>query len=101
MEAEKRRNSAFLAGLQKVYRIDKIGRRRRIHPHFLPGKGMREAQRGGVKHLARGFIAGGLGKLPGRATTIDRVAHQWTSQMLEVHTDLVRAAGVQRGLHQR
>ena len=62
---------------------------------------MCEAQRGGVKHLARGYIAGALGKLAGLATPIDRVAHQWTSQMLEVHTNLVRAAGVQRGLHQR
>ena len=52
-------------------------------------------------HLARGGVAGGLGESAGGAATVDGIAHHGAAEVLEVHADLVRAAGVQCGFDQR
>src|SRR6478735_10343128 len=87
-------NSGAAQKFQRAFHVD---RNRGGEFHFLTRAWVGEGEFVGMKQNARRFITGEFCKLLGLALAVGIIAGNGKTQMLEVNSDLVGAAGVQFG----
>src|SRR6266850_2951770 len=83
------------ARAQLIDQALEVPRQRRAPGHLLAARGMAEAQFGSVQGLA------GKAEAVARAAAVDGVADQRVADVLEMHADLVRAAGLEPAFDER